>query len=205
MFTGIIESIGHVMQITPQGTNYLLRIGSNISNNLKIDQSLAHDGVCLTVVCIGDGFHEVVAIQETLEKTNIRDWKKGQSVNLERAMLPGSRLDGHMVQGHVDTTAVCKSVKSEEGSWTFIFELNKPDFEALIVPKGSICINGISLTLVTADTNEFSVAIIPYTYHNTNLHQIKVGDLVNIEFDIIGKYIQKSLIAYKSHYPSLGH
>jgi riboflavin synthase len=205
MFTGIIEAIGHVLQITPQGTNYVLRIGSNISHELKIDQSLAHDGICLTVVFVGDGFHEVVAIQETLEKTNIKNWQIGHSVNLERAMLPGGRLDGHMVQGHVDTTVTCKSVSSEEGSWTYIFELNQPDFETLIVPKGSICINGISLTLVKADPSEFSVAIIPYTFHNTNLHKIKVGDTVNIEFDIIGKYIQRSLSAYKSHNTSMGN
>lgn len=195
MFTGIIESFGEVKQIEEDGSNIRFRISSPISKELKIDQSLAHDGVCLTVVNLGDGWHEVDAIDETLKKSNLSSWKIGHLVNLERAMLAGARLDGHMVQGHVDSTAECISRKDMDQSWVYTFRL--PDTSGgLLVNKGSITINGISLTLVDPDDITFSVAIIPYTYEHTNLKQVNVGDTVNIEFDILGKYIQKGIAVH---------
>lgn len=195
MFTGIIESFGEVKQIEEDGNNIRFRISSPISKELKVDQSLAHDGVCLTVVKLGDGWHEVDAIDETLKKSNLSSWKIGHLVNLERAMLAGARLDGHMVQGHVDSTAKCISRIDMDQSWVYTFRLPVTS-GGLLVNKGSITINGISLTLVDPDDITFSVAIIPYTFEHTNLKQVNVGDTVNIEFDILGKYIQKGIAVH---------
>lgn len=195
MFTGIIECFGEVKHIANDGGNIRFRISSPISKELKIDQSLAHDGVCLTVVELGDGWHEVDAIEETLQKSNLKSWKIGHSVNLERAMLAGARLDGHMVQGHVDTTAECIGRKDMDQSWLYTFRLPKAS-GGLLVDKGSVTVNGISLTLVDPDDETFSVAIIPYTFEHTNLKHIMNGDTVNIEFDILGKYIQKGIAVH---------
>lgn len=196
MFTGIIESPGRIESIQYQGSNYIFSVNSPIGKDLKIDQSVSHDGVCLTVVEIYENSHTVVAIQETLDKTNLKKWKLGSVINLERAMQTGSRLDGHMVQGHVDCVAKCVSIEDHDGSWIFTFQLNDLSNQNLLVPKGSICINGVSLTLIDPIDGLFSVAIIPYTYEHTNFNSLKVNDLVNIEFDIIGKYIQKQLAPY---------
>lgn len=196
MFTGIIESLGRVESIHYQGNNFIYSINSPISKDLKIDQSVSHNGVCLTVVEIKDDSHTVVAINETLDKTNLKLWKAGSIINLERAMLAGARLDGHMVQGHVDCVAKCVSIEDHNGSWLFTIQLNDLANQNLLVQKGSVCINGVSLTLVDPMDGLFSVAIIPYTYENTNFNNLKVGDFVNIEFDIIGKYIQRQLAPY---------
>lgn len=196
MFTGIIESLGRVESIHYQGNNFIYSINSPISKDLKIDQSVSHNGVCLTVVEIKDDSHTVVAINETLDKTNLKLWKAGSIINLERAMLAGARLDGHMVQGHVDCVAKCVSIEDQNGSWLFTIQLNDLANQNLLVQKGSVCINGVSLTLVDPMDGLFSVAIIPYTYENTNFNNLKVGDFVNIEFDIIGKYIQRQLAPY---------
>ena len=192
MFTGIIESFGEVKKIEEVGSNIRFRISSPISKELKVDQSLAHDGVCLTVVKLGETWYEVDAIKETLQKSNLNSWKIGHLVNLERAMLAGARLDGHMVQGHVDSTAECISRKDMNQSWMYTFRLPSAS-GGLLVNKGSITINGISLTLVDPDDTTFSVAIIPYTFEHTNLKHVDIGDIVNIEFDILGKYIQKGI------------
>jgi riboflavin synthase len=196
MFTGIIESLGRIESIHYEGNNIVFSVNSSISQELKIDQSVSHDGVCLTVVEIKDDSHTVVAINETLDKTNLKSWKEGAIVNLERAMLAGARLDGHMVQGHVDCIAKCVSIEDQKGSWLFTFQLYDLSNQNLLVQKGSVCINGVSLTLVDPEDGRFSVAIIPYTYENTNFNNLKVDDLVNIEFDIIGKYIQRQLAPY---------
>ncbi|MEM1327285.1 MAG: riboflavin synthase [Bacteroidota bacterium] len=197
MFTGIIETLGTVQHIEREGSNVHFTIASDISKDLKIDQSVAHNGVCLTVVAQDEQTHTVTAIQETLERSNLGDWTVGKLVNLERAMLNQARLDGHMVQGHVDSTATCISVESVDGSWYYRFQY-QPSLEHILVDKGSICINGVSLTLVNPTDDHFSVAIIPYTYEHTNFKQFEVGTVVNIEFDIIGKYIAKYMSVYQA-------
>ncbi len=195
MFTGIIEDLGKITKLDHKGTNIDFTIASSISNELKIDQSIAHNGVCLTVVSKDEQSHTVTAIKETLERSNIGTLKEGSKVNLERAMTTNARLDGHMVQGHVDTTVKCVSIKEENGSWIFTFSFDSTH-NKLLVDKGSVCINGVSLTVVSPLENQFSVAIIPYTYEHTTFSTLKVNDPVNIEFDIIGKYIAKHAAAY---------
>ncbi len=193
MFTGIIENLSEIKEINKDGDNLSISLISEITNELKIDQSLSHNGVCLTVVDINNNIYKVTAIKETILKSSIKDWKIGDIINIERAMKLGDRLDGHMVQGHVDQTAICTKISEENGSWYFYFEYQRSS--NLTIEKGSISINGVSLTIVESMNNGFSVAIIPYTYDNTNFKNIKVGDLVNIEFDMIGKYIQKIIKA----------
>jgi riboflavin synthase len=190
MFTGIIETLGEVKAIEKEGGNVHLTITSAFTNELKIDQSVAHNGVCLTVTSIENSDYKVTAIQETIDKTNLSDWKIGTAVNLERAMKLGDRLDGHIVQGHVDQTGICKAVKETNGSWYYTFEYN-PDSNNLTIEKGSITVNGVSLTVVNSLKNEFSVAIIPYTYEHTNFHDFEIGTKVNLEFDVIGKYVSR--------------
>jgi len=191
MFTGIIEQLGEVKNITQDGGNVDITIHAELTPELKIDQSVAHNGVCLTVVSIDENNYTVTAIQETLQKTNLEDLKVGDLVNLERCMKLGARLDGHIVQGHVDTTAVCTKIKVEDGSWVFDFTYEKKSLADITVEKGSICVNGTSLTVVNSKDDKFSVCIIPYTYENTSFKSLKEGDRVNLEFDIIGKYIAK--------------
>lgn len=193
MFTGIIEQTGSIKSIIAEGTNKHFTITAPFTAELKIDQSVAHNGVCLTVVEINGNDYVVTAIDETLKKTNLNDAKVGDEVNLERCMPANGRFDGHIVQGHVDDTATCLSVQDEQGSWVFTFRINHANHAGYLVDKGSVCINGISLTVVKADADTFSVAIIPYTYEYTNLKQVKAGTRVNIEFDIVGKYIAKML------------
>ena len=190
MFTGIIEAFGKVVNLKKDQENLHLRIESPLSREFKIDQSLAHNGVCLTIVDTAGDQYTVTAIQETLEKTNLGKLKIGDLVNLERAMMVNSRLDGHIVQGHVDQTGFCSGIDFRQGSWFFDFEYNQYE-KNITIEKGSICVNGVSLTVVKSSLNKFSVAIIPYTYDHTNFHQIQKGDTVNIEFDMIGKYISK--------------
>ena len=192
MFTGIIESIGKVKNIEKDGKNYHFTFQSDISKNLKIDQSVAHNGVCLTVTSQNNMEHQVTAIYETIQKTNMNSLKIGSLVNLERCLKIGDRLDGHMVQGHVDDTVVCTKINEEDGSWRIEFEGENLN-EKLIVDKGSICINGISLTVAKINNNFVEVAIIPYTFENTNFKQLKINDMVNIEYDILGKYILKNI------------
>lgn len=190
MFTGIIETIGIIKDIQLEQENMHLTIESKITNELKIDQSIAHNGICLTVVNIEDNLYTVTAIKETIEKTTIENWKKNDFVNLERAMILGSRLDGHLVQGHVDQIGFCKEIIEADGSWYFTFEYDQ-NLKNITIEKGSITVNGTSLTVVNSKLNEFSVAIIPYTYENTVFSKIKVGDAVNLEFDVIGKYVKR--------------
>ena len=189
MFTGIIETLGEIQQIKKDGNNIIFTIKSEISSELKIDQSLSHDGVCLTVIETTESSHSVVAIKETALKSNVKEWVIGSLVNLERAMKLGDRLDGHIVQGHVDQTAKCTKILEESGSWYFNFDYEES--ENITVSKGSISINGVSLTVVESGPGNFSVAIIPYTYEHTNFKKLNVGSTVNIEFDMIGKYIAK--------------
>ena len=196
MFTGIIEAFGKVVNLKKDQENLHLRFESSLTGEFKIDQSLAHNGVCLTIVDIAGDQYTVTAIQETLEKTNLGKLKIGDLVNLERAMMVNSRLDGHIVQGHVDQTGFCSGIDFRQGSWFFDFEYNQYE-KNITIEKGSICVNGVSLTVVKSSLNKFSVAIIPYTYDNTNFHQIQKGDTVNIEFDMIGKYISKLYDLYK--------
>lgn len=191
MFTGIVEEIGEVIDVIKEDQNAHFVIKSVISSELKIDQSISHNGVCLTVVEQQEDWHKVTAISETLGITNLNSLKKGDLVNLERCLKVGDRLDGHMVQGHVDSTAKCIKVTEENGSWRYLFEGNS-EVKQLVVYKGSICINGVSLTVTKTINHEIEVAIIPYTYEHTNFQQIQVGDLVNIEFDILGKYFLKN-------------
>lgn len=193
MFTGIIEQLGKVTQIQQEGTNKHFTITAPFTAELKIDQSVAHNGVCLTVVDIQGNNYTVTAIDETLQKTNLNNLVVGDVVNLERCMPANGRFDGHIVQGHVDGTAMCLSVTDEQGSWVFTFKLAQPENASYIVNKGSICINGISLTVVNCVDDNFSVAIIPYTFEHTNLYSVKPGTTVNIEYDIVGKYIAKML------------
>ena len=190
MFTGIIEDLGTIEKLQKEGGNLNLTISSSITTELKIDQSIAHNGVCLTIVDIDNEKYTVTAIQETLGKTNLGMLDKGDKVNLERAMRLGDRLDGHIVQGHVDQTGTCISVIEENGSWIYTFEYGS-EKDNITIEKGSITINGVSLTVVNSKLNEFSVAIIPYTYEHTTFHSIKEGDKVNLEFDVIGKYIKR--------------
>ena len=195
MFTGIIEALGEVTAIVQDRENIDFTVSSAISDELKIDQSLSHDGVCLTVVRKDDHSHTVTAVQETLMRTRLADWRVGSRVNLERAMQAGARLDGHIVQGHVDTVGTCREVREAGGSWYYTFSYDTDD---LLVDKGSICINGVSLTVVEPKDATFRVAIIPYTHEHTNFRELRAGDRVNLEFDIVGKYIARQLHAYRS-------
>jgi riboflavin synthase len=190
MFTGIIETLGKITDLRREQSNLHITVESAISNELKIDQSVAHNGVCLTVVALADGKHTVTAIEETLNKTSLGHLKVGEPVNLERCMQMNARLDGHIVQGHVDQTAICTQFKTLDGSWEYTFEYDTQQGN-VTVEKGSICVNGISLTVVNSHTNSFSVAIIPYTFEHTNLHNVSEGSVVNLEFDIIGKYVAR--------------
>ena len=190
MYTGIIETLGTVQEIKKEQDNLQITINSSITSELKIDQSVAHNGVCLTVVAIAEDSYRVTAIRETIEKTNLSDWAVDDIVNLERAMKLGDRLDGHIVQGHVDQTGICTIIKEVNGSWYFTFEYDK-SLQNITIEKGSITINGVSLTVVNSDENSFSVAIIPYTYEHTNFKTFKIGTRINLEFDVIGKYISR--------------
>ena len=192
MFTGIIECIGEVIEVETSGSNKIFTIQSEISAELKVDQSVSHNGVCLTVVEIKNDTHKVIAVDETLNRTNLSEWKAGQKINIERAMIANSRFDGHFVQGHVDAVAAIEKIKEKNGSWVFQFKLAE-SHAGLIIEKGSICINGISLTVTAENKKTFSVAIIPYTYEHTNFSQLKKGMKVNIEFDVIGKYVKQML------------
>ncbi|HSY61755.1 MAG TPA: riboflavin synthase [Cytophaga sp.] len=192
MFTGIIESLGHIEKIVEEQGNLHFTVRSTISHELKIDQSLSHNGICLTVVALDDNTHTVTAIQETIRKTSISEWKQGMHVNLERAMPAHGRFDGHIVQGHVDQVALCTQRKDDNGSWLFTFQYDASSGN-ITVEKGSICVNGISLTVVDSKDDAFSVAIIPYTFEHTSLKECVVGSNVNIEFDILGKYAAKLL------------
>lgn len=196
MFTGIIETLGVVKGIKMEGGNRTFAVRSSISSELKIDQSVSHNGVCLTVVGVQDGVHEVTAIAETLAKTNLENWEIGTKINLERCTKVGDRLDGHIVQGHVDQIGTCIGLEEQDGSWVFTFTYDSTKGN-VTVEKGSISVNGISLTVVNSKNGQFSVAIIPYTYEHTNLHQVKVGDTVNLEFDIIGKYVSRLINAHQ--------
>ena len=190
MFTGIIETLGTITNITKEQANIHLTVKSNFTNELKVDQSVAHNGVCLTVVHIEDNQYTVTAIKETLNKTNIGNLKVSDSVNLERGMKLGDRLDGHLVQGHVDQTATCTNITKEEGSTVFTFNYDETN-NNVTIEKGSITVNGVSLTVVNSKKNEFSVAIIPYTIEHTTFKYIEQGDFVNLEFDVIGKYVSR--------------
>jgi riboflavin synthase len=190
MFTGIIETLGKVTNLRHDLGNLHITVESSISSELKIDQSVAHNGVCLTVIAIADGNHTVTAIEETLNKTDHGHLKLGDPVNLERCMQMNARLDGHIVQGHVDQTAVCTDFKEHDGSWAYTFVYDAVSGN-VTVEKGSICVNGVSLTVVNSKPNSFSVAIIPYTFEHTNLKQVRNGSIVNLEFDIIGKYVAR--------------
>lgn len=192
MFTGIIETLGTVTQLVKDQSNLHISIAADIAKELKIDQSVAHNGVCLTVVAVSDHQYTVTAIDETLQKTALGSLTLGDLVNLERCMQMNGRLDGHIVQGHVDQTAICTQVLTQDGSWVFTFEYDA-NLGNVTVEKGSVCVNGISLTVVNSGANTFSVAIIPYTFEHTNLQQVGVGDKVNLEFDIIGKYVAKMM------------
>lgn len=196
MFTGIIETIGKIEEVIATGTNKTFWISSPLSHELKIDQSLAHNGVCLTVEAVQNNRHQVTAIAETLQKSNLGHWQTGDLVNLERCMIMNGRLDGHIVQGHVDTTGDCISRKELDGSWEFRFRF--PDsFTNLVIEKGSISLNGISLTIFNVTHNEFTVAIIPYTFEHTNIKTIQPAVKVNIEFDMMGKYVSRILALNK--------
>ncbi len=192
MFTGIIESLGSIQSIENQGTNKTFWIKSHISAELKVDQSVSHNGVCLTVEELKGGLHRVTAIEETLRKTNLGTWETNGLVNLERSMVLNGRLDGHIVQGHTDSTALCIEKKQLAGSWEFRFRF-APEFTHLVIEKGSICLNGVSLTIFNVTKDEFSVAIIPYTYEHTNIQTLVPGSVVNLEFDMVGKYLTRFL------------
>ena len=192
MFTGIIESLGVIMEVNQNGSNITFWIQSPLSHEFKVDQSVSHNGVCLTVEEIRDDQHRVTAIKETLEKTNLSNWKPGSRTNLERSMTINSRLDGHLVQGHADGKAVCVEKNNENGSWLYRFEFSS-SFAPLIIEKGSICIDGISLTAFDVTENQFSVAIIPFTFEHTNIQYTEKGSIVNIEFDVLGKYVLRKL------------
>lgn len=194
MFTGIIETVGEIVNLNQEGKNLNLEIKTPLASHLKVDQSVSHNGVCLTVVEVKELSYVVTAIQETLDKTNLKTLTNGSIVNLERAMKLGDRLDGHIVQGHVDVTAICIAVEDANGSWIFTFKYKDTEFST--VEKGSITVNGVSLTVVDSKKQTFSVAIIPYTFENTNFKEIKVGSEVNLEFDIIGKYVKNLMKPY---------
>lgn len=190
MFTGIVEELGEVIETRRENDNLHLKVAAKMASELKIDQSVSHNGVCLTVVDVNETNYTVTAIKETLEKTNLGKLKKGSTVNLERGMKLGARLDGHIVQGHVDQTGICKQMEEANGSWIFTFEYD-PSQNNITIEKGSITVNGVSLTVVDSKQNEFSVAIIPYTYNNTTFKQLQQGSMVNLEFDVIGKYVSR--------------
>ena len=192
MFTGIIETLGKVEKLEKDGGNLHITLSSVITSELKIDQSVSHNGVCLTVVSLNNDQYTVTAIEETLNKTNLDQLKVGDEVNLERAMVLGARLDGHIVQGHVDQTAVCTAIQQRDGSWVFTFEYD-PKLNNVTIEKGSITVDGVSLTVVDSQKDHFSVAIIPYTYEHTRFHTYKVGNTVNLEFDVVGKYVARLL------------
>ncbi len=190
MFTGIVETFGEVIALKREQDNLDLQIRSNFTHELKIDQSVAHNGVCLTVVAINNDVYTVTAIKETLNKTNLNDLQVGDLVNLERGMKVGDRLDGHIVQGHVDQKATCIAIVETEGSWKFTFKYDS-SLNNITIEKGSITVNGVSLTVVDSKRDEFSVAIIPYTYEHTNFKNFKEGSIINLEFDVIGKYVSR--------------
>ncbi len=190
MFTGIIESLGIIKEIKKEKDNLNITVSSFITHELKIDQSVAHNGICLTVVSINQDMYTVTAIKETIDKTNLSDWKLNDPINLERAMKLGDRLDGHIVQGHVDQIGICKNITESNGSWYYTFEYDA-NLNNITIEKGSITVNGVSLTVVNSMKNEFSVAIIPYTYEHTNFKNISIGTKINLEFDVVGKYISK--------------
>ena len=192
MFSGIIISTGIVQTISDKGTTKLVTISSPISDSFHIDQSIAHDGVCLTIVHVEHGMHQVEAVKETLSKTNIGYWKEGTTVNLEKSITLQTLLDGHLVQGHADIALTCQKIMDQDGSWRMQFNLPK-GYEALLIPHGSICINGVSLTIANLYDGYFDVAIIPYTYQHTNFKFLKEGDTVNVEFDLVGKYLLRQL------------
>ena len=196
MFTGIVEALGRIEKITLEGTNVHFAVSCPFLQEIEIDQSIAHDGVCLTVVALETEQYVVTAIHETLNKTNLKTWQVGDVVNLERAMKMDGRLDGHMVQGHVDQTATCVAVEEQGGSWTYTFA-HQPSEDGMTIEKGSVTVNGISLTVVDSQPNRFSVCIIPYTYAHTNIQFIHVGSTVNLEFDDFGKYVLRYTKAYQ--------
>jgi riboflavin synthase len=192
MFSGIIKCVGKIESITDKGSTKLFTISSSISDSFNVDQSIAHDGVCLTVVQVDSGVHQVEVVDETLSKSTLGKLKEGQCINLEKSIAPETLLDGHLVQGHVDTTLICQSIEDLDGSWKIHFNL--PDaYAGLVIPQGSVCINGVSLTISDIYNDSFAVAIIPYTFENTNFKQLWAGDPVNVEFDIIGKYILRQM------------
>ena len=195
MFTGIIEDQGVVLGLEINRGNLNITLSSKLTSEFKIDQSVSHNGICLTIVEIKDNAYTVTAIKETIAKTNIGKWQIGEVVNLERAMIIGARLDGHMIQGHIDQVGECFKIDKTNGSWEYTFQYNPSD--NLTVEKGSIAVNGISLTVVRSDDNSFSVAIIPYTYNHTNFQNLTIGTVVNLEFDVLGKYLAKMLPKYK--------
>ncbi|GAB3038366.1 riboflavin synthase [Spirosoma pulveris] len=200
MFTGIVETTGLVEAIEAEGTNLTFRIGSSLTPELKIDQSVSHNGVCLTVTSLDDRSYTVTAVDETLKKTNLGKLNVGDRVNIERCMPANGRFDGHIVQGHVDQPGICTSIQDVNGSWLFDFEYelgNDPANRNITVEKGSICINGVSLTVFNSEDNRFRVTIIPYTYNHTTFRDLKVGDMVNLEFDIVGKYLKKMFAGYR--------
>ncbi len=190
MFTGIIETLGTIQEIQKEKDNIHITVDSSITTELKIDQSVAHNGICLTVVALKDTTYTVTAIDETIKKTNLANWSVGDKINLERAMKLGDRLDGHIVQGHIDQIGTCIAVKETNGSWLYTFEYDEEP-NNITIEKGSITVNGVSLTVVDSQKNQFSVAIIPYTHEHTNFNSFKVGTKVNLEFDVIGKYVSK--------------
>lgn len=192
MFTGIIECTGKVLTVSKKGTNISFWIHSPVSGELKVDQSVSHDGVCLTIEALQEGMHCVTAIEETLSKTNLNGWETNTEVNIERCMLINGRLDGHIVQGHVDTTAVCIEKKELEGSWAYTFQFPTA-FANLVIEKGSVAVNGTSFTCFTIKKDAFTIAVIPYTFDHTNIRHLEKGSIVNIEFDMLGKYVQRRM------------
>ena len=196
MFTGIIENLAKIISINKSKSNLDITLSSSLTSEFKIDQSISHNGICLTITNIDGNNYTVTAIEETINKTTINSWKKGDSVNLERAMKLGDRLDGHMIQGHVDQIGTCVDFTMKDGSWEYVIQYEKS--ENITVEKGSIAVNGVSLTVVDSKTNSFKVAIIPYTYEHTNFKTLRKGDLINLEFDILGKYLYKMSKNYLS-------
>ena len=196
MFTGIIENLAKIISINKSKSNLDITLSSSLTSEFKIDQSISHNGICLTIINIDGNNYTVTAIEETINKTTINSWKKGDSVNLERAMKLGDRLDGHMIQGHIDQIGTCVDVTTKDGSWEYAIQYEKS--ENLTVEKGSIAVNGVSLTVIDSKTNSFKVAIIPYTYEHTNFKTLRKGDLINLEFDILGKYLYKMSKNYLS-------
>lgn len=192
MFTGIIETTGIIKDISTNGNNKTFVVESSISNSLKTDQSVAHNGICLTVESVRNNTHTITAVHETLQKTNTNNWQLNELINIERCLIANGRVDGHFVQGHVDDVATCINIKDDAGSFIYTFAFNKK-FAALIIEKGSVCINGISLTCFNVTNTQFNVAIIPYTFHHTNIKNLAINSTVNIEFDVLGKYINRTL------------